>query len=151
MIDRGMAPPRGLLHNGRMTERKPPGVSFESWVDRQIREAEADGAFAQLPGAGKPLPDLASTSYDELWWIKRKMAREGTSLLPPTLALRKEAEDALLAAASAPSEGAVRRIVENINVKIREVMFRPPPGPPLGLKPYDVDEIVREWRERRAR
>jgi hypothetical protein len=29
-------------------------------------------------------------------------------------------------------------------------MFKPPPGPPLGLKPYDVDEIVREWRERRA-
>lgn len=44
----------------------------------------------------------------------------------------------------------MRRIVTEINVKIRDMMFRPPPGPPLGLKPYDVDEVVREWREARA-
>lgn len=132
-----------------MTERKPPGVSFETFVDRQIREAESRGEFDRLPGAGKPLPEITDTAYDELWWIKRKMAREGLSVLPPTLALRKEAEDALVAASAAPSEPAVRRIVENINAKIREVMFKPPPGPPLGLKPYDVDKIVEEWRAAR--
>lgn len=133
-----------------MTERKPPGVSFESWIDKQIRDAQARGEFAELPGAGKPLPGGSDTSYDELWWIKQKMAREGLSVLPPTLALRKEAEDALTAAAAAPSEQAVRRIVEDINTKIRDMMFKPPPGPPLGLKPYDVEEILREWRERRT-
>ncbi|GAA5000167.1 DnaJ family domain-containing protein [Streptomyces siamensis] len=132
-----------------MTERKPPGVSFESWIDKQIREAQARGEFAELPGAGKPLPHGNDTSYDELWWIKQKMAREGLSVLPPTLALRKEAEDALAAAAAAPSERVVRRIVEDINAKIRDVMFKPPPGPPLGLKPYDVEAVVREWREAR--
>jgi hypothetical protein len=133
-----------------MTERKPPGVPFESWVDKQIREAESRGEFAQLPGAGRPLPKDADTSYDELWWIKRKMAREGLSVLPPTLALRKEAEDTLAAALRAPSERIVRKLVEDINVKIRDVMFKPPPGPPLGLKPYDVEEVVGRWRERRA-
>ncbi|MEW2120068.1 DUF1992 domain-containing protein [Streptomyces sp. NPDC005474] len=133
-----------------MTERKPPGVSFETWVDRQIREAEARGEFAELAGAGKPLADGGNTSYDEMWWVKQKMAREGLSVLPPTLALRKEAEDALAAAHRAPSEGAVRRIVTEINVKIRDMMYKPPPGPPLGLKPYDVDEVVREWQETRA-
>ncbi|MDW4906141.1 DUF1992 domain-containing protein [Streptomyces sp. ADMS] len=133
-----------------MTERKPPGVGFESWVDRQIREAEARGEFAELPGAGKPLSDGRDTSYDELWWIKQKMAREGLSVLPPTLALRKEAEDALAAACTAPSEGAVIRIVTEINARIRDMMFKPPPGPPLGLKPYDVDDVVRQWREARA-
>ncbi|MFJ3226680.1 DUF1992 domain-containing protein [Streptomyces sp. NPDC086783] len=132
-----------------MTERKPPGVSFESWVDRQIREAEARGEFTALAGAGRPLPDVTDAPYDELWWVKQKMAREGLSVLPPTLALRKEAEDALAAASAAPSERAVRRIVEDVNAKIRELMFKPPPGPPLGLKPYDVEEIVRDWRERR--
>ncbi|UIX34963.1 MULTISPECIES: J-domain-containing protein [Streptomyces] len=134
-----------------MTERKPPGVSFESWVDRQIREAEARGEFAELPGVGKPLSEGPDTSYDELWWVKQKMAREGLSVLPPTLALRKEAEDALAAAHKAPSEGAVRRILTEINAKIRDMMFKPPPGPPLGLKPYDVDEVVRQWREARAK
>jgi hypothetical protein len=133
-----------------MTERKPPGVDFESWVDKQIRDADARGEFDRLPGAGKPLPSDVESTYDELWWVKRKMAREGLSVLPPTLALRKEAEDALAAAVDAPTEGAARRIVEQINVKIRDVMFKPPPGPPLGLKPYDVEEVVGRWRERRA-
>ena len=131
-----------------MTERKPPGVPFESWAEKQIRDAQRRGDFDGLPGAGKPLPD--ESAYDELWWVKRKMAREGVSVLPRTLALRKEAEDALAAAARAPSEERVRKIVEDINAKIREVMFKPPPGPPLGLKPYDVEAVVRQWRERRT-
>ncbi|MFI6372228.1 DUF1992 domain-containing protein [Streptomyces sp. NPDC050546] len=133
-----------------MTERKPPGVDFESWVDKQIRDAETRGEFERLPGAGKPLPADVDSTYDELWWIKRKMAREGFSVLPPALALRKEAEDALTAALAAPSERIARKIITEINDKIREMMFKPPPGPPLGKKPYDVEDVVRQWRERRA-
>ncbi|MGC0377580.1 DUF1992 domain-containing protein [Streptomyces sp. SAI-229] len=133
-----------------MTERKPPGVDFESWVDKQIRDAEARGEFEQLAGVGKPLPREVETTYDELWWVKRKMAREGFSVLPPTLALRKEAEDALEAALAAPSERIVRKILTEINAKISDMMFKPPPGPPLGKKPYDVEDVVRQWRERRA-
>lgn len=133
-----------------MTERKPPGVPFESWVDKQIRDAQARGDFDRLPGAGEPLPSELESPYDELWWVKRKMAREGLSVLPPGLALRKEAEDALTAAYAAPSERIVRKIITDINVKIRDMLLKPPPGPPLGRKPYDVEEVVREWRERRA-
>ncbi|MFF3325110.1 DUF1992 domain-containing protein [Streptomyces sp. NPDC002889] len=132
-----------------MTERKPPGVSFESWVDRQIREATERGAFKDLPGIGKPLPDSGGT-YDELWWIKGKMHREGLGFLPPTLALRKEAEDALERAARAPYEAAVRRIVEEINEKVAAAIRRPPPGPPLGLGPYDVEAVVDQWRRDRG-
>ncbi|MFF7485194.1 DUF1992 domain-containing protein [Streptomyces luteogriseus] len=133
-----------------MTERKPPGVDFESWVDKQIRDAETRGEFDRLPGVGEPLPPELETTYDELWWVKRKMAREGFSVLPPALALRKEAEDALEAALAAPSERIVRKIIDEVNDKIREMMFKPPPGPPLGKKPYDVEDVVRQWRERRA-
>lgn len=96
------------------------------------------------------MPAGTDTAYDELWWIRQKMAREGLSVLPPTLALRKEAEDALTAAYAAPSERIARKIVTDVNAKIRDMMFKPPPGPPLGMKPYDVEEVVREWRERRA-
>ncbi len=78
------------------------------------------------------------------------MAREGLAVLPPALALRKEAEDALLAAYAAPSERMVRKIITDVNVKIRDMMFKPPPGPYLGKKPYDVEEVVREWRQRRT-
>lgn len=133
-----------------MTERKPPGVSFESWVDRQIGDAERRGEFASLAGIGEPLPSAVEAPYDENWWIKRKMAREGFSSLPPTLALRKEVEDVLAAAWAAPTEAAARRLVGEINPRIQQMMLRPPPGPPLGLKPFDLDEIAREWRARRA-
>nr|WP_078591989.1 DUF1992 domain-containing protein [Streptomyces megasporus] len=132
-----------------MTERKPPGVSFETWVDRQVRVAAEQGGFDDLPGAGKPLPDL-DRPYDELWWVKKKMDREGLSFLPPALALRKEAEDALEAVSRAPSEARVRRIVAEINEKIAAARRMPPPGPPLGLAPFDVEQVVREWRERRS-
>ncbi|PJE95333.1 DUF1992 domain-containing protein [Streptomyces carminius] len=132
-----------------MTERKPPGVDFETWADRQIREAAERGDFENLPGFGKPLPDLEAP-YDEQWWVKKKMRREGLSFLPPALALRKEAEDALAAARRAPSESEARRIVAGINEKIAAALRRPPPGPPLNLAPFDPEEVVREWREGRA-
>jgi len=133
-----------------MTERKPPGVPFESWIDKQIRDAQGRGEFERLPGAGEPLPADLDSTYDELWWVKRKMAREGLAVLPPALALRKEAEDALVAAYAAPSERMVRKIINDVNVKIRDMMFKPPPGPYLGKKPYDVEEVVRGWRQRRT-
>ncbi|MGW1838805.1 DnaJ family domain-containing protein [Streptomyces sp. BBFR2] len=133
-----------------MTERKPPGVDFESWIDKQIREAQERGDFAALPGAGKPLPGL-DKPYDELWWVKDKMAREDLSYLPPSLALRKEAEEAARAAAGAPSEAALRRILTAVNEKIRAALRAPLEGPPLGLAPFDIEERAREWRREHAR
>ncbi|MHA4817961.1 DnaJ family domain-containing protein [Streptomyces aculeolatus] len=131
-----------------MTERKPPGVSFESWVDRQIREAEERGEFDDLPGRGKPLADL-DRPYDELWWVRAKMAREQVSALPPSLAVRKEAEAALAAVTRARSEKEVRAIVAEVNEKILAAHRAPAVGPPLKLAPLDADTLVREWREGR--
>ncbi|MCF3145505.1 DUF1992 domain-containing protein [Streptomyces platensis] len=132
-----------------MTERKPPGVTFESWIDKQIREATERGDFAGLPGAGKPLPHL-DQPYDEMWWIKDKMSREHLSYLPPSLALRKEAEEALEAAAAAPTETALRRILAPVNERIRAALRTPLEGPPLNLVPFDIDEVARKWREQRG-
>jgi hypothetical protein len=132
-----------------MTERKPPGVSFETWVERQIREATERGEFDNLPGAGKLIADL-DKPHDELWWVKQKLRRENLSYLPPTIALRKEAEDALLAASQAASEAQVRRIVADINRKILDGNRKAASGPPLNLMPFDVERVVRTWRERRA-
>ncbi|MFE5484967.1 DUF1992 domain-containing protein [Streptomyces sp. NPDC056527] len=133
-----------------MTERKPPGVSFESFVDKQIREATERGEFRKLAGFGKPLDD-DNAPYDALWWIKSKMHREGASVLPPSLALRKEAEDAVEAIGRAASEAQVRRIVGEINTKIAAALARPPAGPPLNLKPFDLEETVAGWRADRAK
>jgi hypothetical protein len=35
-----------------MTERRPAGLGYESWIDRQISEAEKRGKFDDLPTAG---------------------------------------------------------------------------------------------------
>lgn len=128
-----------------MTERKPAGMSFETWVERQIREAQERGEFDDLPGSGKPLPG-AGRRYDENWWLNDKLKREGVSALPPSLVLRRAAEDALAEAKSAASEAEVRRIIEEINDRIRAAIRQPPAGPPLGLVPYDVERVVAEWR-----
>jgi hypothetical protein len=132
-----------------MTERKPPGVGFETWVERQLREAAERGAFDDLPGAGKPIPDL-DKPHDELWWVKQKLRRENFSYLPPTIALRKQAEEALEAATQAGSEDAVRRIVADINAKIIEGNRKAASGPPLNLAPFDVERVVGDWRDRRG-
>ena len=132
-----------------MTERKPPGIGFGTWVERQIREATERGEFDNLPGAGKPIADL-DKPHDELWWVRQKLRREHLSWLPPTIALRKEAEEALLAASRAGSEDQVRRIVADINRKILEGNRKAASGPPLNLMPFDVERVARTWRERRA-
>ncbi|GAA3036084.1 DUF1992 domain-containing protein [Streptosporangium longisporum] len=131
-----------------MTDRKPPGVSFETWIDRQIREATERGEFDNLPGAGKPLPD-AGRQPDEMWWVKQKMRAENLSFpLPGTLALRKDAEEARAAAADARTEAEARRIIEEINGRIRESHGRTLSGPPLLQPLFDVDEVVADWRAR---
>lgn len=131
-----------------MTERKPAGVSWESWVDQQVREAQERGEFDNLPGTGKPIPGI-DEPYDELWWVKQKLRRENVEWLPPTLALRKTRDDALDRASRAPSEAAIREIIADINAKIVECNRMPGSGPPTNMMPVDVEKIVRRWRDER--
>jgi Domain of unknown function (DUF1992) len=129
-----------------MTRRKPPGAHWESWIDRQIREAEERGEFDDLPGAGRPIPDL-DKPFDEMWWVKNKLRDEGLSYMPPSVALRKEMHDAVRAAARARTESDVRRIITDINEKIRDANRKTIAGPPLMLMPFDVERVIREWHE----
>jgi hypothetical protein len=127
-----------------MTERKPPGVSRETWIDRQIREGMEAGEFDDLPGHGKPIDGL-DTNRDELWWVRDKLRREGASFLPPTLELRREVDAAKAAIAAASSEDEVRRLVDDINTKIRHVNRTAAAGPPTTVSPFDPDEVVATW------
>ncbi|WP_199433490.1 J-domain-containing protein [Qaidamihabitans albus] len=134
-----------------MTERKPPGLSFESWVEKQIREAAERGAFDNLPGAGKPLPGL-DRPHDEMWWIKQKLDREGLSadaLLPTSLQLRKEIDRLPGTVRDLPTERTVRDVVVELNRRIAEHL-RAPSGPNVPVRPVNPDEVVRQWRAARA-
>ncbi len=124
-------------------------MRWESWIDRQVRDAQERGEFDDLPGAGQPIPDL-DRPYDEMWWVKDKLRREGLTYMSPSVALRKEAHDALQVASRAKSEAEVRKIIIDINAKIRAANGKGIAGPPLMLVPYDVERVVRRWREQRA-
>ena len=131
-----------------MTERKPPGEPWESWIDRQIREAQDEGAFDNLAGAGKPIPDLGS-EHDPLWWVKKLVERERISpALPPALELRRKVAQFLAGLVGARDEHDVRRAVGALNAEIRTVNATVAEGPPTNLAALDVDDVVREWRRR---
>jgi hypothetical protein len=134
-----------------MTERKPPGMSWESWVEGQIARGLARGDFDDLPGAGRPLRDLdrEQTSYDwALAWARRENA-EVTGLLPPGLALRRERELLPEVVVRLPSEAAVRALGEDFNARVEQFWRRPNDGPPVPVGQVAVDELVQTWRAAR--
>jgi hypothetical protein len=132
-----------------MTERKPRGLSFETWVGGQIADAMARGEFDGLAGAGKPLSpaSLDETGYE---WVLAKARKENLDvfgMLPPGLALKKEREDLPRRAGSLPSEAAVRALGEDYNDRVQAFWCRPQesrwsPLPHLA----DVDALVEGWR-----
>jgi hypothetical protein len=129
-----------------MTERKPEGVTFESWVERQIRQARERGAFEGLPGAGAPLP---KTADDELAWVREKVKARGpagTALLPPSLAVAKEVEDLPELLSRQRSERRVRELVEDLNRRIDAARRGPQVGPPVRTALLDVEAVVQGWR-----
>jgi hypothetical protein len=122
---------------------------YESWVDRQVREAIERGEFDNLPGAGKPIPGLNGRE-DENWWIKSKLEHENLrGLLPASLALRKEVEELPAALAAEHHEDAVREIVGHLNQRIRESHLRREEGPMIIVHTVDVEATVDAWRARR--
>jgi hypothetical protein len=123
---------------------------YESLIDQQIRMAEERGDFADLPGKGKPLPGLDGP-YDENWWIKGYIEREGVpseALLPTPLQLRKEAGRLPETVRDLPSERAVRAAVSDLNRRIAE-WLRAPSGPAVPVRPVDADAVVANWRKHR--
>jgi hypothetical protein len=132
-----------------VTERKPVEMPIGDWVERQIRAAQERGEFDDLPGTGKPLP---RRSGDVMEWVADKLRAENTdtrSLLPPSLALRKELEDLPARLAKVASEREVREIVADLNRRIKAEILVPRGGPPLLVRPVDVEEAVANWRASR--
>jgi hypothetical protein len=132
-----------------MTERKPPGTSWETWIDAQIRVARENGVFDNLPGAGKPLPNLGQ-EYDPLWWVKQLVKREQISVLPPSLELLRKVETELAAIEKLHDEASVRRRVAALNVEIAKVNATVVEGPPTRLGTLEVDQVVARWRRVRS-
>ena len=133
-----------------MSERKPPGVSWESWIERLIRDGQEAGAFDALPGAGRPIPDLDEPHDDERW-LKRKLSSEEFVQVPPTIAIRGDRDATIATAMQRPTEVEVRELLVALNRRIAHVNAYATAGPPSSVGPVDVDELVERWRSIRPR
>lgn len=121
-------------------------MQFESWIDRQIREAMERGEFDNLPGAGKPI----ELDPSDDWWIKAKIKREGLdATLPGPLALRREVEAIQATLADVRHESDAREICEDLNQRIRDHYARGMTEPRIVVRLLDVEKELQEWKRRR--
>jgi len=130
-----------------MTARKPPELSFESWIEQQIQQAQKDGLFEDLPGAGRPL--RLDDAEDPLWWAKGLLRREQLDFLPPALEIRRTVERTLALLPSLRDERTVRETLAKLDAEIRRVNATAHSGPPTTQPPLDVEELVAAWRRQR--
>jgi len=133
-----------------VTQRKPEGMAFETWVEHQIRTADERGDFADLPGAGKPLPRRDGPEDTYAWalaWARRQ--EPDASFLPPSLALGRERDDLPGRLAGLTSEERVRAAVREFNDRVAAAWRQPLDGPPLVVRMHDEEERVAEWRANR--
>jgi Domain of unknown function (DUF1992) len=133
-----------------MTERKPGGMTFTSWIDKQIAEATERGAFDNLPGAGKPIPHRGDEDAAQAW-LREYLRKEGVSaeaLLPTPLRLRKAIDRLATDVPGMGSEDEVREAVGELNHQIRE-WRRIPLGPPIFVPLVDEDAMVSRWHAAR--
>lgn len=130
--------------------RKPPGVSWERWVERQISEAMDRGDFEGLSGAGRPIRDLDRPRAENAW-IREKLRRERVAPPPPpAIQIRIEVDAALASLGSLADEGSVRGLVEHLNERIRTVNRTVVTGPPTTVGPLPVNEVLDRWRRVRG-
>jgi hypothetical protein len=123
--------------------------TWESFTERQIREAQQAGEFDSLEGAGQPLLDL-DEPYDEFWWVKRKLRREQLSFLPDAIGIKREAEIILQELRYIATEPEARALLEDLNARIARTNAATITGPPTTLAPLDVEDALRRyWREAR--
>ncbi|WP_333618379.1 DUF1992 domain-containing protein [Dietzia sp.] len=137
--------------DGAVPRRKPPGVAFETFVERQIRQATERGDFDNLPGAGKPLPKRGGDGDD--WWIRQYAEREGLTgheFLPPALRLRRERELLPGKARDCHSEREVEALAAAYNRDVAEFIRRGVGnGPNLPVSRVDPRTLIATWREGR--
>lgn len=122
-----------------------------AFVETSIQQAIRRGEFDNLPGAGKPLPDLGG-SHDPDWWIRRKIESENlTGLGPPALTLRVEHAELAERMDAIGHEAEVREALEDFNRRVVEARRQLLGGPPVVTPTVDVEAHVTAWADRRRR
>lgn len=135
---------------------QPSGTSWNTEAERAavvesaIQQAMRQGAFDDLPGAGKPLPDLG-THHDPDWWIRRKIQTEKLEGLgPAALTLRVEDRQLHDTLDAFRREAEAREHLEDFNRRVVEARRQLNGGPPVVTPLRDIEAEIAAWRERQA-
>ena len=125
--------------------RKPLAEPWESYIERQIREAKEAGELDNLPGQGRPLAGLDDPP-DEMWWVKEKMRREDLTFVPDALAVRRELEALVATLPRLPEADARDRLVA-LDARIRKLNSTVTSGPPTTVAPLDIEGLLARSRK----
>jgi hypothetical protein len=119
--------------------------AYESIVEQRIREAQEEGKFDGLRGAGRPLPRGRD---DENWWLRSYLQREGIPndvLLPTPLRLRREIDRLPETVRDMTTEREVRDTVAALAARVA-AWLRFPDGPQIAVSMPRADDVVARWR-----
>ncbi len=122
-------------------------------IDQMFAKAAREGAFDDLPGAGKPLESLKDKRPMVDRWLEQKCAEEDLSLedaLPAGLKLRKHVPLELARIARMKDATEARSALEALDAHIRQVNRTHTRGPHSNVAPLDLATELRKWR-RQAR
>lgn len=126
-MDAPRKPPNRIDEHGN----RQVAPTWESLVDRQIREAMDEGKFDDLPFTGRPLPNTDDSAAGE-WAMAYRMLRNA-GVAPPWIEADKETRallaqrDGLLRRAAGASPTTVRRLrleLERLVVEINAAIGR---------------------------
>ena len=122
--------------------------NFQDVVEQQIREAQRNGSFDNLPFKGEPLPEVHQV-FDENWWIKKKLRDEGLSHAPEPIRIRRKTEQWLKTYLKIPTEMMVRQQATRLNVEIAKTN-KGPLGPMQPQSLLNIDKLIATWRQKHS-
>ncbi|WP_433674511.1 DUF1992 domain-containing protein [Microbacterium gorillae] len=150
--EKAAGPANGQRHGSQGSEAQRTWTAADraAYVETAIQRAIREGAFDDLPGAGKPIEGLG-THHDPDWWIRRKIQTEDLrGLGPAALTLRVEDREFEERMDALTRESDVREAVEDFNRRVKHARLQLLGGPPVVTALRDVDTEVQAWRDRRA-
>jgi hypothetical protein len=132
-----------------MTDRKPAGMPTGSWIEAQILKAQQEGQFDGIASAPDPLADI-DEPYDPDWWVKKLIRREGLTVMPERLALKREISEFIATLARRTREADVLADLERLNARIAEANLIDDSPVSCDLSRLDPVRIVAMWRRARS-
>lgn len=80
-----------------------------TWIEKRLSQLADDGYFDDLPGSGKPIPDI-DTEYSPGWWASRWVERDAAR--QSRKEMRKRIQSDVAAALELPRPEARIRLAE---------------------------------------